>query len=573
VEARPTINIQARESNSRMNWKLAEKDNWKPEVVEILKNGYNPVVLEHQKSKFRNNKSSTMNESDTSECVKDLLSQGFISEITEAEAYDINPLTLVKKPGKNRLCIDTSRIVNKTIPSLGFKIRGNERRKETFEKGIWMGKIDLKNGYLHIPLHKDFKKYVCFRWKERVYQYNYLPFGINDAPRVFQDITNQICATLQCQRKEIIEAYLDDFWIQGQTEKKCQENITATADYLRKLGFRINYEKSQLKPVRKMEYLGMEFDSNLGLIKPTEKMIKGIKNQKPKLGWNTARDVRKFLGKLAFITVIDHRIKPFLMSTYRKIGNLGKDEDVELGAKQIKDLKLALELLPLTRTLKTNGTTTYEIWSDASKNGGGAVDEEGNTYFKPGYGVGNKSVEWETMNNLEVLHWKIQDGKKNLLIWTDNVSSRDIINKGSSKNRLINQHVCNLMEQAIRRGVDIAARYIPGIENTIADGLSRQMKGGPPFDVSKIVIFVSSRKKQDPPVVKDIISDTTAANLRSEIKTSKFTPVPLKPEELLEPSLKFWRKFHRNLEKAFHEKESQLGLPGEKPDPGDLISE
>ena len=51
------------------------------------------------------------------------------------------------------------------------------------QKGDWWSSIDLKDAYLQVPMHPDFKRYLRFSFDGKCYRFKVLPFGISTAPR------------------------------------------------------------------------------------------------------------------------------------------------------------------------------------------------------------------------------------------------------------------------------------------------------------------------------------------------------------------------------------------------------
>ena len=58
------------------------------------------------------------------------------------------------------------------------------------KEGTYFTKIDLKNGYFHLNLANSFKRYVCFKYKDKFYNFNKLPFGLSTATAMFQRFTS-----------------------------------------------------------------------------------------------------------------------------------------------------------------------------------------------------------------------------------------------------------------------------------------------------------------------------------------------------------------------------------------------
>lgn len=52
--------------------------------------------------------------------------------------------------------------------------------------------INLKNTYLSELIKKEHRKYLPFTWKEKLYEFQCLPFGLSRAPRVFMKLLKPV---------------------------------------------------------------------------------------------------------------------------------------------------------------------------------------------------------------------------------------------------------------------------------------------------------------------------------------------------------------------------------------------
>ena len=75
--------------------------------------------------------------------------------------------------------------LNKFFPHHHFKMEGLKDVKFLLQKGDWMCKLDLKDAYFSVPLGTRSRKLVRFRWKEKLYEFLCLAFGLGPAPRIF----------------------------------------------------------------------------------------------------------------------------------------------------------------------------------------------------------------------------------------------------------------------------------------------------------------------------------------------------------------------------------------------------
>ncbi len=55
-------------------------------------------------------------------------------------------------------------------------------------------KIDLTNAFLQIPLDESSKELTTIHTMWGLFQYNFLPFGLNVSPGIFQEVINKVIA-------------------------------------------------------------------------------------------------------------------------------------------------------------------------------------------------------------------------------------------------------------------------------------------------------------------------------------------------------------------------------------------
>ena len=139
----------------------------------------------------------------------------------------------------------------------------------TLHRGLWATSLDLKDAYLHIPIHPDHQKFLSFRYKRRDYAFRALPFGLATAPRVFSRVTKVVLAFLR-RRGLHVHAYLDDWLLLGRSEREASEVTAYVITLLENLGWIINREKSSPVPTQQITYLGAILDFTTGRAFPTQ---------------------------------------------------------------------------------------------------------------------------------------------------------------------------------------------------------------------------------------------------------------------------------------------------------------
>ena len=68
--------------------------------------------------------------------------------------------------------------LNKFVYTEHFKMEGIHILRDLLRAGDWMTKVDLKDAYFMVPIHKEDRAFLKFSFKERTYQFKYLPFGL-----------------------------------------------------------------------------------------------------------------------------------------------------------------------------------------------------------------------------------------------------------------------------------------------------------------------------------------------------------------------------------------------------------
>ena len=128
------------------------------------------------------------------------------------------------------------------------------------------------------------RKYFRFIFYGKLYQFTSLSFGFWHSPLIFTKIIKPVISYLRSTGYRS-NVYLDDFLLYGNSYEDCIRHQINTIELLLRLGFIINYEKSNLIPSTRCKYLGFIIDSHNFTIELTEKrkqnILKKLKSFKP----------------------------------------------------------------------------------------------------------------------------------------------------------------------------------------------------------------------------------------------------------------------------------------------------
>ena len=107
------------------------------------------------------------------------------------------------------LVIDLRRL-NLSCPCPAFQYEGISSVLDSVKSKDQLVTIDLKNGYHHLSVHKDFHRYLGFKWRNKYYTWQVIPFGLAVSPYYFCKSIRQVIKYLRTQGIRI-SAYIDDF--------------------------------------------------------------------------------------------------------------------------------------------------------------------------------------------------------------------------------------------------------------------------------------------------------------------------------------------------------------------------
>lgn len=358
------------------------------------------------------------------------------------------------------------------------------------DKNFYMCTIDLKDAYYLVPIADEHKKFLRFKFENKFYEFNCLPFGLSSAPYVFTKLLKPVAHFLR-SRGFMSVIYLDDILIIGEDENKCKQNMIVTRDLLEFLGFKLNLEKCCLLPKKICRFLGFIFDSEQLCVKlPKEKITKmnilinkiitTVKNKIP----YKIRDLAQLCGTLAsacpavkygwVYTKTLEREKYIAL----KKSNGNFNNKIILSEDLLSDLKWwSVNLESSYKPLKIK-SFVKEIFTDASLTGWGAACDKSKTH-----GWWNSKESLEHINYLELL--AVFNGLKcfaksnyscEILLRIDNTTAISYINRmGGVQFPKLNNLTKQIWRWCEKRNIWIFASYIKSEENKIADIESRRL--------------------------------------------------------------------------------------------------
>ena len=415
--------------------------------------------------------------------VERMLQRGIIEEVEEIQGQVISNVFLrPKKDGGFRMILDLT-WVNEHVSYEHFKMHSLTTALEMMRPGCWMGSIDLKDAYYSIPVRKSQRKFLSFRWEDRLFQFTVLPNGLACAPRVFTKILNPVFAHLREQGIECFQ-YIDDTFVVADTEEKCRKSLATLVGTLEGLGFKIHDTKSVFEPSGRLTFLGFILDSKEMKVFLTkekeEKFLRAARDLTKKI-FPTIREVAGLIGlAIAYsqaFTYGDAHVKFLEMDKIKALSQSKGNFDAPMRLSH----KAQEEVLWWMENIESSGKDILEkqedivMYADASNDGWGA-------HVGPKATGGRWSRE-EQEDHINVLELKAillglqslcQTNSVVIKVFTDNTTALAYVkHMGGVKSERCNEVAQEIWEWCEDRNIRLTVAHIPGVENTLADFKSR----------------------------------------------------------------------------------------------------
>jgi len=214
-----------------------------------------------------------------------------------------SPVFLVSKKDTTemRLIIDLKVLNRQFLQSPPhFRMESIRSLRSSIRPGDWMYSLDLRDAYLHVPMHPASWRYLRFALNGRHFEFRVLPFGISVAPWVFNRITAPVLSYLHCCRIRL-HGYLDDFLGPGQPRLELLRQRDFTILVFQQLGFLLHPVKSELTPTQCLRYLGAVFDTERCLVLPPVDRVASVRASilRFRTGHHSLRQWMSLLGSLS----------------------------------------------------------------------------------------------------------------------------------------------------------------------------------------------------------------------------------------------------------------------------------
>lgn len=368
-------------------------------------------------------------------------------------------------------------------------------------KGCFMAKVDLKSAYRSVPISSHSQRVTGLRWqfgKQTVYlRDKKLCFGSKLAPGVFHRLTQAVRRMLKRRGLNATVVYLDDFFIKADSFEGCAQALQVLISLLRKLGFSINWNKV-IDPTTKITFLGIEIDSDdMCLRLPEEKLLQ-VREELSKFQGRkraTKKQLQSLAGKLNFCASVIYGGRVYSRRIIDTINRLKADNHkIKLTGGIRADIAWWQSFMATFngRSMLLDRHPIQSVFTDSCEIAAGGI-YEGDWFYC------NWEIDWPRVSKLHinskeilavflaVCRWAPCWQNKRIYIQSDNVTTVSTINRGTSRDPFLMSCLRILFWLSARYNFHITARHLPGILNTVSDGISRLHE---PYKLHQVMPFI-----------------------------------------------------------------------------------
>ena len=412
------------------------------------------------------------------------------------EKFHCSPIgASIKKDNSVRLVMDLSQpkgsAINEAISkeefSANFSLFDDAvKLLQKSGKDSYLCKLDIKHAYRLLPVRPDQWPLLGYKWEGKYYVDMVLPFGLRSSASIFNRFADLVrWIIIHKYDTENLINYSDDYLlicskILGIAKRQLNVVLMAFHD----LGIPLASEKI-IGPTYILPYLGIILNSKEMTMEVTPERYDETMNMLPI--WKSRRTSTKtellsLIGCLSFVAKVVRPGRIFL----RRLIDLSKTakmyhHHVTFNRQARMDIQWWQSFLP-EWSRKSILPESYDIrasdlklFTDASDVGFGAT--YGNAWIQGQWDQTRKEISIDYRELFAILAatltWGAAWSGKRIVFVTDNKPITQVWAKGTSPSPELMSLVRPLFLTAAKNNFSVAFRFIPGIDNPIADALSR----------------------------------------------------------------------------------------------------
>ena len=431
-----------------------------------------------------------------------------------------------KTSGSWRPVIDLSHL-NRFVDVSHFQMETIQSVLLSVRQGDWMASIDLKEAYLQVPVHPASRHLLRFVFRDNVYQFKALCFGLSTALQVFTRVMAPVSAILHSMGIRM-RRYLDDWLVQSASREFLVQDLQTVLHLCHELGIVVNPQKSNLVPSQVVQYLGVIIDAQSFRASPSPERVSRLLSTAGEFQSSASPPASLWLSLLGILSSLAHlvpggrlRMRSLQLCLHQSWDRLDLQAPVSVTPECLHDLQWWLHLPRLSSGVcLCQVSPDLHFWSDASDVGWGAhLDRQVASGLWDTHQAALSINARELLAvQLGLLQFQSSLQGRTVAVLCDNTTAVAYLRKeGGTRSPLLNS-----LAQAILRWTDLSIRlapqFLPGSDNVLADALSRPHQLPHSEWSLNMTVFRSLRRMW--PIQIDLFA--TSANRRCSIYFSPF---------------------------------------------------
>ena len=359
-------------------------------------------------------------------------------------------------------------------------------------RGALLYKIDVSHAFRHVKVDPGDYDLLGLHW-HHAYVDTYVPFGMRHGSHIFQCLSDAVSHIMRQRGFRVID-YIDDY-VGFSVPSIAHASFVSLSKLMRDLGLTVS-EKKLVPPSTQVVCLSVLIDTVKGTVSiPSEKlhqindMVKEWLTKKT----CTKRQLQSLLGSLLYVhkcvkpaCAFFNRMLPLLRSGHAT-------QKIDLTSDFRRDLRWFGKFLPFYNgvSLYDHRPVDFTLELDACLTGLGGRWSNFVYHLPISRGFMNWSIVYLEIVNilLAVRLFQAQWSGRRVLIRCDNEAVVSVLRSGKARDPYLGACARNIWYVSALADMDLQYAHIRGLDNGVADLLSRWT--GSPSDFSQLLFQVS----------------------------------------------------------------------------------